>query len=72
VLVAKQLRKAVEQKIGHKVSDDYLWELLHRHGWRKKAPRPQHPKAEEAKENSEAFKKKHPPSFVLQLKMQNH
>ncbi|MBD0367331.1 MAG: winged helix-turn-helix domain-containing protein [Flavisolibacter sp.] len=57
VLVAKQLRKAVEQKVGHGVSDDYLWDLLHRHGWRKKAPRPEHPKAVEVKEKREAFKK---------------
>jgi transposase len=63
VLVAKQLREAVEQKVGHAVSDDYLWDLLHRHAWTKKAPRPQHPKAAEVKENREAFKKKHPHSF---------
>lgn len=63
VLVAKQLRRAVEQKLGHKVSDDYLWDLLHRHGWSKKAPRPEHPKAEEAKEKREAFKKKYLPSL---------
>jgi transposase len=63
VLVAKQLREAVERKLGHKVSDDYLWDLLHRHGWRKKAPRPEHPKAEEAKQKREAFKKKHRPSL---------
>ena len=59
VLVAKQLRETVEQKVGRNVSDDYLWDLLHRHGWSKKAPRPEHPKAVEAKEKREAFKKKH-------------
>ena len=58
VLVAKQLREAVEQKVGHAVSDDYLWDLLHRHGWQKKAPRPEHSKAAEVKEKREAFKKK--------------
>ena len=62
VLVAKQLRAAIVQKTGHSVSDDYLWDLLHRHGWSKKAPRPQHSKAEQAKEQREAFKKKHPSS----------
>jgi transposase len=60
VLVAKQLRKAVETQVGHPVSDDYLWDLLHRHGWRKKAPRPEHPEAVKVKEKKEAFKKKHP------------
>ncbi|MBD0352827.1 MAG: winged helix-turn-helix domain-containing protein [Flavisolibacter sp.] len=60
VLVAKQLREAVAQKVGHSVSDNYLWDMLHRHGWSKKAPRPEHPKAAQAKEKREAFKKKHP------------
>jgi transposase len=59
VLVAKQLREAVENKVGHRVSDNYLWDLLRRHGWTKKAPRPEHPNAaEEVKEKREAFKKK--------------
>jgi transposase len=60
VLVAKQLRETVEQKTGHHVCDDYLWDLLNRHGWQKKAPRPQHPKAEEAEEKRRTFKKKYP------------
>lgn len=72
VLVAKQLREAVEQKIGHKVSDDYLWDLLHRHGWSKKTPRPEHPKAAEAKEKREAFKKKYLHSLAQHATMQNH
>jgi transposase len=58
ILVAKHLRAAVEQQLGHAVSNDYLWDLLHRHGWSKKAPRPQHPKAEQVAEQREAFKKK--------------
>jgi transposase len=59
VLVAKQLRAVVEGKVGHRVSDDYLFDLLHRHGWSKKAPRPEHPKAEGAvKEQRESLKKK--------------
>jgi len=60
LLVAKQLRQAVEQKLGHSISDDYLWDLLHRHGWTRKAPRPQHPKAAQVRDKVEAFKKKHP------------
>lgn len=60
VLVARQLKEAVENKVGHSVSDDYLWDMLHRHGWRKKAPRPEHPKAGEVKQKREAFKKKYP------------
>jgi transposase len=60
VLVAKQLREVVEIKVEHRVSDNYLWDMLHRHGWNKKAPRPEHPKAAGVKEKREAFKKKHP------------
>jgi transposase len=71
VLVAGQLREAVEQKVGHPVSDDYLFDLLHRHGWSKKAPRPEHPKAEEVKVQREGFKKKPPPSFFPNLQKQS-
>lgn len=71
VLVAKQLRQAVEQKAGHRVSDDYLWDLLHRHGWTKKTPRPEHCRAAEVKEKREAFKKKHPNSSAPKTKMQS-
>jgi transposase len=63
VLVAKQLREAVEQKVGHSVSDAYLWDMLRRHGWSKKAPRPEHPGAERVKEKRELFKKKPLHSF---------
>jgi transposase len=58
VLVAKQLRKLVANKVGHQVWDDYLWDLLHRHGWSKKAPRPAHPKTGAVKDKREVFKKK--------------
>ena len=57
VLMAGQLREAVEQKVAQRISDDYLCDMLHRHGWSTKAPRPQHPKAAEAKEKTAAFKK---------------
>lgn len=71
VLVAKQLRDAVEQKVGHAISDDYLWDLLHRHGWRKKAPRPEHSKAGEVKEKREAFKKKSRNYFLQKAQQQS-
>jgi transposase len=60
ILVAKHLRPLVEQKIGKPVSDDYLWDLLNRHDWNKKAPRPEHPKGHEKDIDAkrEAFKKK--------------
>ncbi|MCK4359800.1 MAG: hypothetical protein KAW92_13875 [Candidatus Cloacimonetes bacterium] len=41
------IRNEVEAKIGHKISDDYLWDLLHRHNWKKKSHRLIHPKSNE-------------------------
>lgn len=55
IITAKDVKKEVEKKIGHPVSDDYLWDLFKRHNWKKKKPRPKHPKSK--KEEQEAFKK---------------
>jgi transposase len=55
VVGAFWLREMVEKKLGHKVSKDYLYDLLHRHGWRKVVPLPRHPKADVEKQ--EEFKK---------------
>jgi transposase len=44
VLVAKHIKKVIEKKVGKKVSDDYIWDLFKRHNWKKKTPRPEHPK----------------------------
>jgi len=49
------LREGIEKKLGRRVSKDYLYDLLHRHGWRKVVPRPRHPKADI--ERQEEFKK---------------
>lgn len=43
ILTAKDIRAEVEQAVKRSVSDDYLWDLFKRHGWKKKAPRPKHP-----------------------------
>jgi transposase len=56
VLTAKQVMPRLRQAAGRKVSLDYVYRLLHRHGWRKLAPRPAHVKAD--LELQEAFKKK--------------
>ena len=57
ILVAKHVKKIVEKKIGREVSEDYIWNLFKRHNWKKKMPRPEHPKKnkvaqEEFKKNS--------------------
>jgi transposase len=55
ILTAYAVRDHIEEKTGKAVSEDYLYDILHRHGWRKVMPRPQHPKAD--KEKQENFKK---------------
>lgn len=44
IKTAYDIRAIVEEKVGREVSDDYLWDLLKRNGWKKKMPRPHHPK----------------------------
>ena len=55
VVIVQPIRKYVERKVGRAVSKDYAYDLLHRHGWRKVSPRPEHPKVN--KEKQEEFKK---------------
>jgi len=55
ILTFKHMKKHVENRVGKIVSDDYIWDLFSRHGWKKKSPRPYHPKAD--KQAQEDFKK---------------
>lgn len=55
VLTAKQIYPRVCQAVDRKVSLDYVYRLLHRHGWRKLGPRPRHVQADP--QAQEAFKK---------------
>lgn len=48
VLTAKGVWAEVTKAVGREVSLDYVYRLLHRHGWRKLAPRPRHPKTDPA------------------------
>jgi len=57
ILIVDQVHSAYELLIGHSVPKSTVYRLLARHGWRKIAPRPRHPKndpeqAEEFKKNS--------------------
>jgi len=56
VLTMNDIRDEIESTIGHSISDDYIWDLLNRHNWKKKAPRPKHP--DQDLEKQEGFKKK--------------
>jgi len=62
VVIAQTVRKYAEKRLGHRVSKDYAYDLLHRHGWRKVAPRPKHPKKNE--EAQEEYKKNSQPSWL--------
>src|SRR5262245_62620134 len=50
------LKGAYENAIGHATSDSTVYNLLHRHSWRKLTPRPFHRKRDLAAQN--AFKKR--------------
>lgn len=58
ILVVAPIRIAYEEALGRKVPESTVYRLLARHGWRKIAPRPRHPKADP--ERQEAWKKKSP------------
>lgn len=64
IKTANDIRSIVEKKVGREVSDDYLWDLLNRNGWKKKMPRPHHPKRNI--EEQEAFKKNSPKNWSPQ------
>lgn len=48
ILIVSEIQKAYEKKIKRKVHHPRIYELLRRHGWRKIAPRPYHPKVDKA------------------------
>jgi len=57
IKTAFDIKELVEKRVGKVVSDDYLWDLLKRNGWKKKMPRSHHPKRnskeqDELKKNS--------------------
>jgi transposase len=58
LVTAAELRVEVETHVGHGVSEEYLYSLLHRHDWRKIEPRPRHVKANPAAQ--ESYKRKFP------------
>ena len=55
ILEVGKIKRAYEARIGREVYPTTIYDLLHRHGWRKIAPRPRHPKADI--EAQETFKK---------------
>lgn len=55
IIEVSSIKKAYEKEIGKQTSLSVVYNLLHRHGWRKIAPRPYHPKRDP--EKADAFKK---------------
>lgn len=59
VLLVNDIQKVYEEKIGRRVQKSTIYAVLHRHGWRKIAPRPSHPKGNSSQK--EIFKASFPP-----------
>ena len=55
LLEVGRVKQAYEQAVGHAVPKSTVYRMLARHGWRKLAPRPRHPQADEARQ--QAFKR---------------
>jgi transposase len=53
--VTRELKKAFEDHIGHRVATSTLYRLLHRHPWRNVVPRPKNPRS--SHEEQDAFQK---------------
>ena len=47
ILEVSRIHRAHCKKVGRNVAVSTTYDLLHRHGWRKVAPRPRHPKADQ-------------------------
>jgi transposase len=62
IKTAADIRKIVERKVGKPVSDDFLWDMFNRNGWKKKIPRPHHPKKNLAAQTE--FKKNSPKTWM--------
>src|ERR1019366_9556456 len=55
LLEVSRVKQAYEQAVGHVVPKSTVYRMLARHGWRKLAPPPRHPQADEAR--PQGFKK---------------
>jgi transposase len=57
--IARPIKKAFEDALGHRVATSTIYRLLHRHQWRKVVPRPKNPRSSQAAQDT--FKKTSPP-----------
>jgi transposase len=49
ILEVHRVQQAYEERVGEAVAKSTVYRLLHRHGWRKLAPRAHHPQGNEAR-----------------------
>ncbi|MBR1444065.1 MAG: winged helix-turn-helix domain-containing protein [Firmicutes bacterium] len=61
IISVKEIRKEIEEEIGRKTPDNYVYRLLNRHNWRKVLPRRKHPKSasKEEQDSSKKLRKLH-------------
>lgn len=56
IVEVSHIKKAYEEKVGHRIGSGHIYYILARHGWRKVMPRSKHPK-KASEEDIEASKK---------------
>lgn len=57
-LTVSEIRQGLESELGKETPANYVYRVLHRHGWRKVMPRPKHPKAATQEEQDSSKKLK--------------
>ena len=62
IVLAAPVQQAYTERLGHPVHHSIVYRALHRQGWRKVQPRPQHPKTDVG--TQEEFKKSSRNSFM--------
>ena len=69
-ITAKEIKEALDKAYGKETGHMYVYNVLKRHGWKKKMPRSRHPKAAN-EEACEASKKLKPPFWTPKSESQN-
>lgn len=69
-ITAKEIKEALDKAYGKETGHMYVYNVLKRHGWKKKMPRSRHPKAAN-EEACEASKKLKPPFWTPKTESRN-
>ena len=57
-LTVTEIKEALDKEVGKESSPNYVYRVLHRHGWRKVMPRSKHPRAASQEEQDSSKKLK--------------